>query len=113
MDNAFGPRKHNVWRIYKKNINLFDINLVPRKKSVNDYKKNLCKVVDYFPLCYFKNLHKAYKKNTNKIIDVSFVGTPYNDRGKVIEELYVKHDIKTQINGNKNQWKTKISKEVF
>lgn len=113
VDNAFGPRKHSVWRLYKKNLNLFDINLVPRKKSILDYKKRLCKKVDYFPLCYFKNLHKSNSNYYKKKIDVSFVGTPYNDRSQVVEDLYLNYNIKTNINGNSNQWKSKISKKVF
>lgn len=113
VDNAFGPRRHSVWRLYKKNLNLFDVNLVPRKKSILDYKKKFCKKVDYFPLCYFKDLHKTKTNSYEKKIKLSFVGTPYNDRGKVIEDLFLNHNIKTDINGDKNQWKNKISKKTF
>lgn len=113
VDNAFGPRIHRVWRLYKKNLNFFNINLVPRKISTSDYKKRKCKKVDYFPLCYFKNLHKIGTSKVNQNIDVSFVGTPYNDRAEVIEQLYLNHKIKTNINGNIIQWKKKISEKVF
>ena len=113
VDNAFGPRKHPVWRLYKKNISLFDVNLVPRKKSIKDYKKRYCKRIDYFPLCYYKNLHKSKSNNFKKNVDVSFVGTPYNDRAKVIEDLYLNYNIITNVNGNRDQWKNKISKKVF
>ena len=113
VDNVFGPRRHSVWRLYKKNLNLFDINLVPRKKNIIDYKKKFCKKVDYLPLCYFKKLHNLKTNSNKKKIDLSFVGTPYNDRGQVIEDLYLNYNIKTDINGNCNQWKNKISKKVF
>jgi spore maturation protein CgeB len=76
--------------LYKKNLNNFDINLVPRKLSIKDYKKKGCKRGYYLPLCYFKNLHKTNPINVEQNIDVSFVGTPYNDRAEIIEKLYRK-----------------------
>lgn len=113
VDNAFGPRKHQVWRLYKKNLNHFNINLVPRKISIKDYKERRCNKVDYFPLCYFKNLHKTNPIYVKQNIDVSFVGTPYNDRADIIENLYTNYNIKTNINGNLEQWRNKISKNIF
>jgi hypothetical protein len=38
----------------------------------------------------FLALHKSKSNNFKKNVDVSFVGTPYNDRAKVIEDLYLK-----------------------
>ncbi len=113
VDNPFGDRNHPVWHLYKKIINKFDINLVPRKSSIIDYRKKKCKNIYYYPLAYSKSLHFQPNKYIKKSIDISFVGSPYTNRAAVIEELFLKHNIKVNINGNLEFWKKKLSYNVF
>ena len=113
VDNPFGERSHPVWHLYKKIINKFHINLVPRKSSVIDYRNQKCKNVLYYPLAYSRLIHFSPKRKIKQNIDISFTGSPYTNRASVIEELFLKYNIKVNINGNIKFWEKKISKKVF
>jgi spore maturation protein CgeB len=113
VDNPFGFRRHYVWHLYKKILNIFDINLVPRRSSVLDYKKKGSKNVFYYPLSYSELIHFAPVKQIKKKYDISFVGTPYTNRAEIIENLYKRFRVIVAINGNVFAWKKKLTKKVF
>jgi len=104
-DNPFGPRNDGCWGLYLENIHLYSHHIVMRRSNYKDLKKIGIKKVHFIPLCYEKNLHFK-EKNFNedqKELDVTFIGTPYDNRINFIGLLSKK--IEANINVYSTEWK--------
>ena len=98
-DNPFGPRDDGCWNVYLKNINLYNHHIIMRRSNFRDLKKMGVKNIHFIPLCYEKSIFfkdEGIDENKKKF-DVTFVGTPYDKRMDLIDQLSKKLDIRIHV----------------
>ena len=91
IDNPFGTRRDPGWRLYMKDIPHFDLHVVQRDKNIADYKdrgaRDVIKIqTAYEPTLHFPPPHGWSDKDRDR--DVSFIGTPYDERGEFLTTLW-------------------------
>ncbi len=97
-DNPFGPRRDPGWRLFRKAIPEYDLHAVPRSSSVTDFRKHGAREVteirfSYEPTIHFPPTQASAASSAEKWSDscrdrnVSFIGTPYDDRGDFLTRL--------------------------
>ena len=104
-DNPFGPRNDGCWSLYLKNIHLYDHHIVMRRSNYKDLKKRGIRKVNFIPLCYEKSIHFKEKNfnESKKEFDVTFIGTPYDNRIDFISLL--SKEIEANIHVYSAEWK--------
>jgi len=115
IDNAFGPRKDPGWRLYKKDIPFFDLHVTQRDVSIPDYTSRGAKHVIKVQTAYEQTMHfppPAGWSDSDRDREVSFVGTPYDDRAQVLTRL-MDAGLPVTISGNPRQWKRALSAEAY
>jgi spore maturation protein CgeB len=111
IDNAFGPRRDPGWRLYKKDIPFFDLHVTQRDVSIPHYlergAKNVMKVqTAYEPTMHFPPPVGWSDKDRNR--EVSFVGTPYDDRAATLTKL-AEEGVPVSISGRTSAWAKALS----
>jgi spore maturation protein CgeB len=111
IDNAFGPRRDPGWRLYKKDIPFFDLHVTQRDVSIPHYlergAKNVMKVqTAYEPTMHFPPPVGWSDKDRNR--EVSFVGTPYDDRAAMLTKLG-QEGVPVSISGRTSAWAKALS----
>ncbi len=106
IDNAFGPRRDPGWRLYMKCIPHFDLHVIQRDVNFQHYKdagaRDVVKVqTAYEPTLQFPPPEGWSDKDRNR--EVSFVGTPYDDRAETLAWL-AEQGFGVTISGNERQW---------
>jgi spore maturation protein CgeB len=106
IDNAFGPRQDPGWRLYRKCISHFDLHVIQRDVNFKHYKdagaRDVVKVqTAYEPTLQFPPPEGWSDKDRNR--EVSFVGTPYDDRAETLAWLQ-EQGFGVTISGNERQW---------
>ena len=88
-DNPFGLRDDGCWSLYLKNINLYNHHIIMRRSNFRDLKKRGVKSIHFIPLCYEKSIHFKEKgvDENQKEFDVTFIGSPYDNRIDFIDQL--------------------------
>jgi len=114
IDNPFGPRQDPGWRLYMKSIPHYDLHVVQRDKNIQDYRARGARDVIKIQTAYEPTLHYPppegwSDKDRNR--DVSFVGTPYDDRADTLTRLSGEFDV--AISGNQRSWQRALSPEAF
>ena len=114
IDNPFGPRRDPGWRLYMKCIPHYDLHVVQRDKNIADYRsrgaRDVIKIqTAYEPTVHFPPPEGWSDRDRNR--DVSFVGTPYDDRAETLTRLSSEFDV--AISGNPRQWQRAVTPEVF
>lgn len=115
IDNPFGPRKDPGWRLYKKDLPLFDLHVQQRDVSIQHYKdrgaRDLVKVlIGFEPTAHYPS--PVAMTDADRDREVSFVGTPYDDRAQVLSDLSAA-GLPVAISGNARSWKKELSEETF
>lgn len=114
-DNPFGPRRDPGWRLYKKTQPYFDLHAVPRKSSVADYQQRGARHVMQIHFTYEPTMHfppaDAWS-DTDRTRDVSFIGTPYDERAKYLESLW-RAGVPLAISGSESHWRAALSTDAF
>ena len=115
IDNAFGPRKDPGWRLYKKNIPLFDLHVTQRDISIGDYKahgaRNVIKVQTAFePTVHYACSMQVLDDERNR--QVSFIGSPYDNRADTLARLFEK-EVPVTVSGNASRWRAALSETIF
>ncbi len=115
IDNAFGPRKDPGWRLYMKDIPWFDLHVTQRDVSLNDYLSrgapDVMKVqTAYEPTIHFPSPVRLTDKDRDR--DVSFIGSPYDDRADVMTKVS-EAGIPITISGNPRAWSRALSSEAY
>ena len=90
IDNPFGTRRDPGWRLYMKDIPHYDLHVVQRDKNIADYRSRGARDVIKIQTAYEPTLHFPppggwSDKDRNR--DVSFIGTPYDDRAQTLVRL--------------------------
>jgi spore maturation protein CgeB len=115
IDNPFGPRKDPGWRLYRKDLPLFDLHVQQRDVSLTDYlargARDVMKVlIGFEPTVHFPP--PAPMTDQGRDREVSFVGTPYDDRAAVLTELR-EAGLPVTISGNAREWRRALSAEAY
>jgi spore maturation protein CgeB len=116
IDNPFGPRQDPGWRLYMKCIPHYDLHVVQRDKNISDYSsrgaRDVIKIqTAYEPTLHFPPPNGWSDKDRNR--DVSFVGTPYEQRGQTLTRLSDLNEFGVTISGNEPSWRRSLSAEAF
>jgi hypothetical protein len=114
IDNPFGPRRDPGWRLYMKCIPRYDLHVVQRDKNIADYRsrgaRDVIKIqTAYEPTIHFPQPEGWSDRDRNR--DISFVGTPYDDRADTLTRLSNEFDV--AISGNSRQWQRALTSEAF
>ena len=112
-DNPFGPRGDPGWRLFRMAIPEYSAHLVPRGCDIAAFKEAGARHVIRMPLTYDPAIHFPPPpgwSEKDRGVDVSFTGTPYDDRARFLTDLLTKHGIETDIRGD--HWPGRLRPEI-
>jgi len=115
IDNPFGTRQDPGWRLYMKDIPYYDLHVVQRDANIADYKARGARDVIKIQTAYEPTIHfppPAEWADANRDREVSFVGTPYDDRAETLVWL-ADQGFRVAISGNDRQWRRALGAENF
>ncbi len=115
IDNAFGPRRDPGWRLYRKDVPLFDLHITQRDVSVRDLEVRGARAVMKVQTAYEQTIHFSPSEPVAEIRrdrGVSFIGTPYDDRAEVLTRLSGA-GVPVVISGNSRAWQRALSADAF
>ena len=115
IDNAFGPRRDPGWRLYVKDIPYFDLHVTQRDVSVRDYEARGARAVMKVQTAYEPTMHFPPPEgwgDGDRDREVSFVGTPYDDRAGMLERLG-REGVPVTVSGRETAWRKALSAEAM
>lgn len=115
IDNPFGKRGDPGWRLYMKDIPYYDLHVVQRDANIVDYKQRGARDVIKIQTAYEPTIHFPPPEgwsDAKRDREVSFVGTPYDDRAQTLEWLAEK-SFHVTISGNSRQWQRALGADSF
>jgi len=115
IDNPFGTRQDPGWRLYMKDIPYYDLHVVQRDANIVDYRARGARDVIKIQTAYEPTLQfppPAEWSDANRNREVSFVGTPYDNRAETLAWL-ADQGFKVAISGNDRRWKEELGAEFF
>jgi hypothetical protein len=116
IDNAFGPRKDPGWRMYMKAIPHYDLHVVQRDANIADLKARGARDAIKIQTAYEPTIHfppPAGWSDANRDREVSFIGTPYDDRAEFLTRLWRDYGIKVTISGTERFWRKALAADAF
>ena len=116
IDNPFGPRRDPGWRLYMKDIPHYDLHVVQRDKNILDYKARGARDVIKIQTAYEPTLHFAPPagwSDADRNREVSFIGTPYDDRARTLHRLSSEFGFPVTISGSPMHWGRALEPEAF
>jgi spore maturation protein CgeB len=114
-DNPFGPRRDPGWRLFRKAIPGFDLHAVPRSSSVTDFCERGAREVMEIRFTYEPTLDYAPPSDWNDTLrdrNVSFIGTPYDDRGGFLTRLW-RAGVPVDVSGSRPHWQAALPSDAF
>jgi spore maturation protein CgeB len=116
IDNPFGTRKDPGWRLYMRDIPLYDLHVVQRDRNLLDYRERGARDVVKIQTAFEPTLNfppPAGWSDADCTRDVSFIGTPYDDRGATLTRLWREQGFAVSINGGARPWRRALDREAF
>jgi spore maturation protein CgeB len=116
IDNPFGTRRDPGWRLYMKNIPHYDLHVVQRDKNILDYTSRGARDVIKIQTAYEPTLHFPPPpgwSDADRDRDVSFVGTPYDDRAQTLGRLWRDCSFSVAVSGSAKLWGRAMQPDVF
>jgi spore maturation protein CgeB len=116
IDNPFGTRQDPGWRLYMKDIPHYDLHVVQRDKNILDYTSRGARDVIKIQTAYEPTLHFAPPSgwsDADRNREVSFIGTPYDDRARTLTRLSRECGLPVTISGNPRQWTRALDSKAF
>lgn len=116
IDNAFGPRRDPGWRLYMQAIPGFDLHVTQRDKNLLEYRQRGARNVLKIQTAYEPTLHfppPASWSDADRTRDVSFIGTPYDDRAVTLTRLSRECGLSVRINGTPHHWRRALDSSTF
>jgi len=115
IDNPFGPRRDPGFRLYVRTIPEYDLHVQQRDVSVQAYlergARRVVKVQTAFePSVHFPP-HEGWS-DKDRTREVSFIGTPYDERPQFLTDLWRKYNVPVVISGPR-VWERKLSKNIL
>jgi spore maturation protein CgeB len=114
IDNPFGTRRDPGWRLYMEDIPHYDLHVVQRDANIADYKARGARDVIKIQTAYEPTLHfppPAGWSDANRDREVSFIGTPYDQRGEFLTRLWKEFGVPVTVSGGL-VWKEHLTAEV-
>jgi hypothetical protein len=114
IDNPFGTRQDPGWRLYMKDIPYYDLHVVQRDANIADYKSRGARDVIKIQTAYEPTIHfppPAGWSDADRDREVSFIGTPYDQRGKFLTRLWKEFGVPVTVSGGL-VWKEHLSAEA-
>ncbi len=113
-DNPFGPRRDPGFGLYTRNIPEYDLHVQQRDVSVRDYlargAQRMVKVQTAFePTVHFPP-PDAWS-DADRTREVSFIGTPYDQRSQFLTTLWKQYDLPVTISGPR-VWRKHLAKDA-
>jgi hypothetical protein len=116
IDNPFGPRHDPGWRLYMKDIPCYDLHAVQRDSNIADYKSRGARDVIKIQTAYEPTIHLPPPptwSDTDRNREVSFIGTPYDDRAAFLTSLWRDFGIQVTVSGAERPWRRALSPDAF
>ena len=116
IDNPFGPRQDPGWRLYMKAIPEYDLHVTQRDVSVREYLRRGARDVMKVQTAYEPTIHFAAGAewgDKDRDRGVSFIGTPYDERGKFLTQLWRESGAPVVISGSERLWRKALDAEAF
>ena len=116
IDNPFGTRQDPGWRVYMRGIPAYDLHVVQRDKNIADYQARGARDVLKIQTAYEPTIHYAPPagwSDRDRDRDVSFIGTPYDERALTLTQLAGTAEFGVAISGNEASWRRALSPAVF
>ena len=116
IDNPFGTRRDSGWRLYLTNIPHYDLHVVQRDKNILDYTRRGARNVIKVQTAFEPTLHfppPAGWSDVNRDRHVSFIGTPYDDRAKILDRLWRDKGFSVTISGGEKVWSRAMQPDAF
>ena len=114
IDNPFGRRGDPGWRLYMKDIPFYDLHVVQRDANIADYKARGARDVIKIQTAYEPTIHfppPAGWSDADRDREVSFIGTPYDQRGEFLTRLWKEFGVAVTVSGGL-VWKRHLSAEA-
>jgi spore maturation protein CgeB len=111
IDNPFGTRQDPGWRLYRKDIPYYDLHVVQRDANIVDYKSCGARDVIKIQTAYEPTIHFPPPQgwsDVNRDREVSFIGTPYDNRAEFLTALWKEFGIPVTVSGGL-VWKKHLS----
>jgi spore maturation protein CgeB len=102
IDNAFGPRNDPGWSTYKACVGEYDLHVLQREVSLRDYLAAGALAVHKMQTAFDPALAfppPAGWSDRDRDREVSFIGSPYDDRPAFLAELHTKFGLPVVISG--------------
>ncbi len=115
IDNAFGPRQDPGWRLYMQCLPLFDLHVTQRDVSLGHYRERGARAVMKVQTAYEQTVHfpaGAEVTDAVRTREVSFIGTPYDDRAETLARLS-EAGVPVVISGNPRAWGRALTPAVY
>lgn len=107
MDNPFGPRGDPGWRLFRQAVPHYRLHLVQRDSNFGDYRAAGAQDVQMLRTAYEPTIHFPPPEgwsDADRLHDVVFIGTPYDQRGKFMLDLWRDNGIAPRIWGAPKWW---------
>jgi spore maturation protein CgeB len=114
IDNPFGTRQDPGWRLYMKDIPHYDLHVVQRDANIADYKARGTRDVIKIQTAYEPTIHFPPPpgwSDANRDREVSFIGTPYDNRAEFLTRLWQEFGLPVAVSGGL-VWKRHLSPEA-
>lgn len=115
IDNPFGPRRDPGFRLYVKTISEYDVHVQQRDISVAAYLEHGARHVVKVQTAFEPSVHLAPPEgwsDRDRTREVSFIGTPYDERPQFLTDLWRKHRLPVIISGPRI-WKKKLAPDAL
>jgi spore maturation protein CgeB len=116
IDNPFGTRQDPGWRLYMKDIPHYDLHVVQRDKNVLDYRERGARDVIKIQTAYEPTLQFPPPdgwSDADRNREVSFIGTPYDDRAQTLTHLWRECGFPVVISGSPRQWGRAMETDAY
>ena len=103
IDNAFGPRRDPGWRLYRQCLPYFDLHAVQRDSNLLEYRAAGALDVVKVQTAFEPTLHfppPPVWSDQDRDREVSFIGTPYDQRARFMTELAKTYGLPVVVSGD-------------
>ncbi|MHB1936490.1 MAG: CgeB family protein [Acidobacteriaceae bacterium] len=115
IDNPFGPRRDPGFRLYVRTIPEYDLHVQQRDVSVAEYRTRDARHVVKVQTAFEPSVHfppPAGWSDKDRTREVSFIGTPYDERPQFLTDLWRKFNVPLTISGPRI-WTRKLDREAL
>ncbi len=115
IDNPFGPRRDPGFRLYIRTIPEYDLHVQQRDVSVEAYRKRGARRVVKVQTAFEPSVHfppPAGWSDKDRGREVSFIGTPYDERPQFLTNLWRKFHLPIVISGPRI-WTRKLDRAAL